>query len=332
MRAIQITDYGDADRLALADAPVPGPGDGEVQVEIAYGGVNFIDVYMRQGVYKNIKTYPNALPFTLGMEGSGRVNALGSGVVDFAPGDRVAYCLSLGSYAEVAVVPAERLVAVPDDVPLNVAAALMLQGSTAHYLSHSLFPLQDGQTCLVHSGAGGVGRLLIQLARLRGARVMATVGTPEKADIAARLGADPAIQYRDVDFAEAVLAATDGDGVDVVYDSVGKATIEGSLSCLKRRGVLALFGGSSGSVKSVSPLALAEAGSVFLTRPHLADYIPDAETLRRRTADLFALHGAGRLDVAIDEEIPLVDAARAHRSIEGRRTTGKLLLAVGGGT
>lgn len=330
MRAIQITDYGDADRLALVDAPVPAPGDGEVQVEIAYAGVNFIDIYMREGVYKNIKTYPNALPFTLGMEGSGRVNAVGAGVDGFTPGDRVAYCLSLGSYAEVAVVPAWRLVPVPDDVPLNVAAALMLQGSTAHYLSHSLFPLRDGQTCLVHAGAGGVGRLLIQLARLRGARVMATVGTAEKADIATRLGADPAIRYRDTDFADAVLAATDGDGVDVVYDSVGKATIDGSLRSLKRLGVLALFGGSSGSVTSVSPLALAEAGSVFLTRPHLADYIPDGETLRQRTADLFAHHGAGRLDVAIDEEIPLADAARSHRAIEGRRTTGKLLLAIGG--
>jgi NADPH2:quinone reductase len=331
MRAIQISDYGDADRLALADAPLPTPGDGEVQVEIAYAGVNFIDIYMREGVYKNIKTYPNTLPFTLGMEGSGRVNAVGAGVDEFVPGDRVAYCLSLGSYAEVAVVPAWRLVPVPDEVPLDVAAALMLQGSTAHYLSHSLFPLADGQTCLIHAGAGGVGRLLIQLARLRGARVMATVGTPEKAAIASRLGADPAILYREDDFAEAVLAATDGEGVDVVYDSVGQATIEGSLQSLKRRGVLALFGGSSGSVQSVSPLTLAEAGSVFLTRPHLADYIPDAATLRERTADLFAMHRAGKIEVAIDEEIPLADAARAHHTIESRRTTGKLLLAIGAG-
>ena len=330
MRAIQVSAYGESKELTLADVPVPEPGDGEVLVRLAYAGVNFIDVYMRQGVYKNLKTYRNVPPFTLGMEGAGTVDAVGAGVDGLRTGDRVAYCLSLGSYAEFAVVPAWRLVRVPDGIDFPVATTLMLQGCTAHYLTRSLFPLEAGHTCLVHAGAGGVGQLVIQLARHRGARVLATVGTEEKAGIVRRLGADAAIVYTQVDFADAVLEATGGTGVDVVYDSVGQATFAGSLRCLRRRGTCALFGGSSGAVTSVDPLDLAEAGSVFLTRPHLASYTADADEIRGRAADLFAMVAEGRLRIAIHGELPLAEAARAHEAIEGRQTKGKLLLVAGG--
>ena len=328
MWAIQITEYGDSGRLALTEAMAPEPAAGEALVKIAYAGVNFIDVYMRQGVYRNIQTYRNAPPFTIGMEGSGTVAAVGPGGDGIKAGDRVAYCLSLGSYAERAAVPAWRLVQVPDDVPLDIATTLMLQGSTAHYLTHSLFPLQPGHVCLIHAAAGGVGQLAVQLARRRGARVLATVGSAEKAHIVRALGADAAIPYREADFAEAVLRATDGRGVDVVYDSVGQATFEGSLKCLARRGVLALFGGSSGAVTRVSPLHLAEAGSVFLTRPHLADYTADADEVKARAADLFGDWRDGGLKVTIDRILPLAGAADAHDLLEGRQTKGKLLLAV----
>ena len=331
MRAVQVADYGGPERMAVVEAPIPEPGQGEVLVRLARAGINFIDIYMRKGVYRNSHTYANAPPFTLGMEGAGTVAALGAGVDGVRVGERVAYCLNLGSYAEYAVVPAWRLVPVPDAVEWAVATTLMLQGCTAHYLTHSLFPLGPGHTCLVHAGAGGVGQLLIQLARRLGARVIATVGSEAKADIARALGADPAILYDEVDFAEAVQAATKGRGVDVAYDSVGEATFLRSLECLKRRGVCALFGGASGAVKSVNPLDLAEAGSVFLTRPHLADYLADAAEIRGRAADLFDLAGDGRLAVTIDREFPLADAAGAHRAIEGRESRGKLLLRTDAG-
>jgi NADPH:quinone reductase len=326
MRAVQVAEYGDPERMAMVEVPIPEPGQGEVLVRIARAGINFIDVYLRKGVYRNSHTYANTPPFTLGMEGAGTVAALGPGVESVRVGERVAYCLSLGGYAEYAVVPAWRLVTVPETVDWGMAATLMLQGCTAHYLTHSLFPLGPGHTCLVHAGAGGVGQLLIQLARRRGARVIATVGNEEKAAIARSLGADLAILYNDVDFVEAVHEATEGHGVDVAYDSVGQATFSRSLKCLKRRGVCALFGGASGAVKSVNPLDLAEAGSVFLTRPHLADYLADADEIRGRAADLFDLAGDGRLKVTIDREFPLAEATRAHQAIEGRETRGKLLL------
>ena len=328
MRAIQVADYGGPEQMAMAEVPVPEPAAGEVLVRMACAGINFIDIYMRKGVYRDSHTYRNAPPFTPGMEGAGTVAALGPGVDDVAEGDRVAYCLSLGSYAEFAVVPAWRLVKVPDGVDLEVAATLMLQGCTAHYLVNSLFQLQAGQTCLVHAGAGGVGQLLLQLARDRGARAIATVGSAEKAAIARDLGADPAILYRDVDFHDAVMQATAGRGVDVAYDSVGQATFPDSLRCLRRRGVCALYGGSSGAVTAVNPLHLAEAGSVFLTRPHLADYMADAEEIRGRGADLFAMAGDGRLRVTIDRRFPLAEADRAHQAMEERQSKGKLLLTI----
>ena len=327
MQAVQIANYGGAEQLHLADVPVPEPGKGEALVQLAYAGVNFIDVYMREGHYRHSATYGTPLPFTLGMEGGGTVAAVGSQVQGIKAGDRVAYCLSRGSYAQYAVVPAWKLVGVSQSVPLDVATTLMLQGCTAHYLSHSLFRLEPGHSCLVHAGAGGVGQLLIQLARLRGARVLATVGSEEKAEIVKRLGAEP-ILYREVDFRQAVMTATGGEGVNVVYDAVGKETIDRSLRSLKRRGTCVNYGGSSGLVESIRPLDLAEAGSVFFTRPHLAHYMADSNEIGARAADLFAAFVNGQITVTLDRTLPLARAAEAHAIIEGRQTKGKLLLEV----
>jgi NADPH2:quinone reductase len=328
MRAVQVSRYGDSSVLTYGEAPEPSPGEGQALVRLAYAGVNFIDVYTRQGVYKRSETYKNTPPFVPGMEGSGWVAKIGPGIQGLKEGDRVAWCLSLGSYAEYAVVPAWRLVKVPDGIGFPVATTLMLQGCTAHYQTHSLFPLKPGHTCLLHAGAGGVGQILTQLARIRGARVITTVGTPEKAEISRRLGTDPAIIYTQEDFVAAVMAATGGQGVDVVYDSVGQATFAKSLKCLKKRGTISLFGGASGAVKSVDPLDLAEAGSVFLTRPHMADYMRTAEEIRGRAQDMFEHVKSGRVKVTIDREFPLADARQAHETIESRGTKGKLLLKV----
>ncbi len=329
MKAILVAEYGGADKLTFAEAPRPEPGEGEALVRIAWAGVNFIDVYMREGVYKRSETYAQRPPMVIGMEGAGTVEALGPGTNGLAEGDTVAYCLELGSYAEYAAVPAWKLVPVPAEVPLDVATALQLQGSTAHYLTHALYPLGPGDTCLIHAGAGGVGQLVIQLAKARGATVIATVGSREKAEIARARGADHAILYREVDFREAVLEITGGRGVDVVYDSVGRDTLAGSLRCLRRRGTCCLFGGSSGAVTSIDPLDIAEAGSVFFTRPHLADYIADAAERRARAEALFRMYREGRLVVTIDCTLPLMQAAEAHRILEDRETKGKLLLEVG---
>ena len=328
MKTISIPAFGGPEQLRLMDAPQPQPAAGEALVRLDYAGINFIDVYMRSGHYARSQTYQTPLPMTIGMEGGGTVAALGAGVTELAVGDRVAYCIVRGSYAEYAVAPAARLVKVPPQVPLNIATALMLQGCTAHYLSHSAFPLAAGSSCLVHAAAGGVGQLLTQLAKLRGATVLATAGSAEKAAIAKERGADHVILYRDIDFRAEVMRITGGQGVDVVYDAVGKDTIHQSIRSLKKRGLCVNYGGASGLVASVEPLELAEAGSVFFTRPHLADYIAGADELRGRTADLFAHYAAGRLAVAIDREYPLAEAANAHRYLEGRNTKGKLLLKI----
>jgi NADPH2:quinone reductase len=328
MKAIAIAQFGGPENLRLMDLPEPKPAAGEALVKLEYAGINFIDVYMRSGHYARSHTYQTPLPMTIGMEGGGTVSELGAGVADLKVGDRVTYCIVRGSYAQYAAVPAWKLVKVPGAVPLPVATALMLQGFTAHYLSHSVFALGPGHACLVHAAAGGVGQLLVQLAKLRGATVIATAGSPEKAAFAKSRGADHVILYRETDFREAVMKITGGKGVDVVYDAVGKDTISRSIRSLKRRGLCVNYGGASGLVHSVEPLELAEAGSVFFTRPHLADYIATPEELRARAADLFAAYSAGTLTVAIDHEFPLAEAPAAHAYLESRNTKGKLLLKV----
>lgn len=328
MKAVVATDFGGPEVIRYTDVPEPEPGAGEVLVRLAVAGVNFIDVYNREGLYSKSRTYGSKPPFVLGREGAGTVEALGPEVDDVAVGDRVAWCLEPGSYAELATVPAWRLVRIPEGVDWASAATLMLQGGTAHYLATSLFPLGPEHTAVIHAAAGGVGRLLVQVAKRHGARVLATVGTEEKAAIASQLGADRAILYRQEDFPEAVLTATDGVGADVIYDGVGKDTYEGDLRCMRRRGALVLFGAASGAVDSVDPLDLAEAGSIWLTRPHMAHYMATNDAIRARARDLFEWLAAGELSLNIDREFPLAEAVEAHRYLEAGRTTGKLLLRV----
>lgn len=321
MKAIRIHDCGGPEALRCDDIPVPTPRPGEALVQVAAAGVNFIDVQHRTGRYK-----PPALPFTLGSEAAGIVAAVGAGVTDVAVGDRVAYAMVLGAYAEYAAVPAARLVKVPDAVDLQTAAAVMLQGLTAHYLTHSTFPVAAGHTVLVHAAAGGAGQLITQVARWRGATVYGTVGSAAKAEVARRCGAVAAIDYRTQDFAAEVKKLTNGRGVDVVYDSVGKDTFDKSLDCLRPRGMLALFGFSSGPVSPFDPAVLGAKGSLFLTRPGLNQYIATRDELVGRAADLFAWLAAGRLTVTVDRTYPLAEAAAAHGALEARRTAGKLLL------
>ncbi|GMQ76821.1 MAG: quinone oxidoreductase [Gammaproteobacteria bacterium] len=328
MRAIQVRRYGGPEELVEWELGTPEPGPGEALVCISHAGVNFTDIYTRQGVYRHSQTYRNQPPFIPGMEATGVVDSVGDGVENVVPGDRVAYCLSLGAYAEYAVVPAWRLVTVPGGLAPTLAVGLMLQGCTAHYLTHSLFALESGQVCLVHAAAGGVGQLLLQLARLRGARAIATVGNEEKAAIAKELGADPVIRYHEEKFDDAVLEATDGRGVDVVYDGVGRSTFSGSLRSLRPRGTLALFGGASGAVESVTPLDLAEAGSLFFTRPHMADYMASSEEIAWRAGDMFRFAAQGDIKVRIDRQFPLLQAGEAHRVMEQGGTRGKLLLCM----
>ena len=328
MRAIVIDQFGAPEAMAEREIEMPAPGPGEVRVRVEVAGVNYIDVYMRNGAYAKSETYRTPLPMTLGMEGGGTVDALGEGVRGLAPGERVAYCLSRGSYAQFAVVPAWRLVKVPGSVPMEAATALMLQGITAHYLSHSAFALESGHVCLVHAAAGGVGQLLTQLAKARGATVLGTVGSEEKARIARGRGCDHVILYRERDFREEVLRITGGQGVHVVYDSVGKDTIERSIRSLRRRGLCVMYGASSGQVPCIAPLELAEAGSVFFTRPHLADYTADAGEIAGRAAALFDEYTNGRLQVSVHDVLDLASAAQAHRILETRGTRGKLLLRI----
>jgi NADPH2:quinone reductase len=289
-----------------------------VRVEAA--GVNYIDVYQRTGLYKV------ATPFTLGQEAAGVVTALGAGVTDWRVGDRVAYTAVMGAYAEYAVVPADRLVPLPDGVSAKQGAALMLQGMTAHYLACATYPLKPGDTCLVHAAAGGVGLLLCQIAKLRGARVLATVSTREKAALARRAGADEVILYTEQDFETEVKRLTSGAGLQVVYDSVGKTTFEKGLNCLARRGMMVLFGQSSGPVGAFDPQVLSQKGSLFLTRPTLGHYIATRAELLARAGEVLAWITSGKLHLRIEHEFRLAQAAEAHRALEGRRTTGKVLL------
>jgi NADPH2:quinone reductase len=332
VKQIQVKEPGGPDRLTSVEVPTPRPGEGDVLVRIAAAGVNFIDVYFRMGLYKADR------PITLGSEGAGVVEAVGPGVTDFRPGDRVAYAMVRGSYAEYAVVPARQLVAVPADVDLPTAAGIMLQGMTAHYLTHSVFALKAGDTCLVHAAAGGTGGLIVQMAHGRGARVFGTTSTPEKAAAARRLGADEVILYTRDEFDGEVRRLTGGAGVDVVYDSVGRATFDRSLNCLRPRGTLALFGQSSGPVPPFDPTILNGKGSLFLTRPSLGHYVLTREELLWRAKDIFAGLANGTLTFRLHATLPLAEAGEAHRLLEGRGTAGKLVLSVdpsletGGGT
>jgi NADPH2:quinone reductase len=322
MRAIRVHEYGGPEVFKLEEVTLPEPGGGEAIVTVEAAGVNFIDVYHRTGLY------PGALPFTPGMEAAGVVEAVGPGVYEVEVGDRVAYAMERGSYAERAVVPAWKLVRLPESLDAEAGAAAMLQGMTAHYLTRSTYPLAGGETALVHAAAGGVGLLLVQMAARIGATVIGTVSTEEKARLAREAGADAVILYTEGDFAEEALRLTDGRGVHVVYDSVGQATFDQSLACLRPRGLLALFGQSSGSVPPINPSVLATGGgSLFLTRPGLAHYAADRGELLERAGDVLHWVATGELRLRIDRTYPLSEAAEAHRALEGRQTAGKVLLA-----
>lgn len=320
MKAIRVAAHGSAEALRYEDIPELEVAAGTALVRVEAIGVNYIDVYHRTGLYKT------PLPFTPGQEGAGTVLRVAEGVTNVAPGDRVAWSSVMGSYAEQAVVPAERLVPLPPELTAKQGAAIMLQGMTAHYLAIDTYPLKPGDTCLVLAGAGGVGLLLTQIAKLRGARVITAVSTSEKAALSREAGADHVVQYESEDVEAAVKAATAGKGVQVVYDSVGRATFDKSLKALAPRGLLALFGASSGPVEPFDPQRLAAAGSLFLTRPTLVHYTANPEELRRRAVDLFLWIADGRLRLRIGHEYRLDEAAEAHRALEGRKTTGKVLL------
>ena len=320
MKAIQIHETGGPEVLSLADLPIPQPGPGQVLIRVEAVGVNFIEVYFRNGVYKA------ALPLTLGSEAAGTVEELGPGVTGFAAGDAVASVAALGSYAEYALVPAAALVKVPEGLTMQQAAAALLQGMTAHYLSHSTFPLKTGDTALVHAGAGGVGLLLTQMAARLGARVIATVSTAEKAELSRSAGASDVILYTEKDFAAEVKRLTGGKGVDVVYDSVGKTTFEGSLNCLRPRGLLALFGASSGPVPPFDLIHLSSKGSLFITRPTLWHYVATRAELEGRSGDVLGWAAKGELKLRTEHVYPLSEAAQAQTDLEDRKTTGKILL------
>ena len=321
MKAIRIHEFGGPEVLSYDDVETSEPGPGQARVKLAASGVNFIDVYQRTGLY------PGDLPRPLGLEGAGEVDAVGEGVDDISPGDYVAFASTPGSYAEYVVAPAENLVPFnPTLVEARVAAAAMLQGMTAHYLSHSTFPLQQGQTALVHAAAGGVGLLLVQLAKMRGATVIGTTGTEEKAQLAREAGADEVILYTEQDFVEETRRITGGEGVHVVYDGVGQATFDGSLDCLRPRGYMVLFGASSGPVPPFDIQTLNRKGSLFLTRPALAWHTATREELLWRAESVLSWVGNNTLEVRIGGTYALADAEQAHRDLEGRKTTGKLLL------
>ena len=324
MKAIQITQTGGPEVMELVDLPVPQPKSNEAVVKIDAAGVNFIDVYNREGRYKA------PLPLVLGQEAAGVIAALGSDLREnahgLAVGDRVAYSSVLGSYAQYAAVPADRLVKIPDGVGERDAAAAMLQGMTAQYLVYDTYPLKRDETTLIHAGAGGVGSLLVQMAHNLGARVIATVSTEEKATLARAAGADEVILYTQTDFEAETKRLTGGKGVDVVYDSVGKTTFDKGLNVLRPRGMMVLFGASSGAVAPLDPLVLTQRGSLFLTRPSLANYIATAQELQQRAGAVFGMIRDGKLKLRIEHVYPLAEAQQAHRDLEARKTTGKILL------
>jgi NADPH2:quinone reductase len=320
MKAIRVKTLGGPEVLTLEDIPDPKPGPGEAVVKLEAAGLNYIDVYYRTGLYKA------QLPITLGVEGGGVVTEVGPNVTEVKVGDRVAYSGVLGAYAQFAAVPAARLVKLPEGLDGKAGAAAMLQGMTAHYLSHTTYPLKPGDWCLVHAAAGGVGLLLCQMAKMRGARVIGTVSTEAKAKLAREAGADEVILYTTQDFEAEVKRITGGAGVPVVYDSVGKTTFDKSLNCLAPRGVMVLYGQSSGPVPSLDPAILNQKGSLFLTRPSLVHHTATRQELLQRSGDVLGWIKAGKLKLRIDLTLPLAQAADAHRQLEGRQTTGKVLL------
>ena len=320
MNSIRVHKTGGPDVLRIEELPDPVPGPGELVVNIEAIGVNFIEIYQREGVY------PLQRPFTPGSEAAGTVRALGSGVTEFRVGDRVVSQSMRGAYSSRAIVQADRAVKIPDLVSTKVAAACFLQGLTAQYLATSTYPLGSSDSCLIHAAAGGVGLLLCQIAKMRGARVIGTASTPEKLELAHAAGADETINYTTRDFVAEVKRITNDVGVSVVYDSVGRTTFEGSLNSLRRRGLLALFGQSSGPVPAFDPQILNRKGSLFLTRPTLNDYVATRDELLHRSTELFSWIGQGKLQVKIGAEFPLVRAADAHRALAGRKTTGKVIL------
>ncbi|USQ76337.1 quinone oxidoreductase family protein [Ornithinimicrobium cryptoxanthini] len=323
MRAVVVSEQGGPEVLRVEDREVPEPGDGQVRVDVQAAGVNYIDIYQRSG------TYPMQTPFVAGSEGAGTVSAIGPGVADVAVGDLVAWAMVSGAgYAEQVVLAADKVVPVPDGVSGELAAAVLLQGMTAHYLVESTFPAQAGQTALVHAAAGGVGLLLCQMLAAKGVRVIGTTSTPEKAELARSAGAAEIVFYRDVDLVTEVERLTDGAGVDVVYDGVGKATFDAGLEVLRPRGTMVLFGGASGPVPPIDPQVLNAKGSLFLTRPSLAHYAAEREELLQRAADVLGQVAAGRLDVRIGGRYPLADAAQAQTDLASGGTTGKLLLVI----
>ncbi len=320
MRAIRVSATGGPEVMELVEVEDPVAADDGIVVEVGAAGVNFIDTYHRSGLYDI------ALPMVPGLEGAGTVIEVGAEVSHWAVGDTVAWTGSIGSYAERVAMPAASAVAVPAGITSDVAASAMLQGLTSHYLVDSTFPLAAGDRCLVHAAAGGVGLLLVQMAKLKGAEVFATVGTQEKAELARSAGADHVILYRDVDFAKAVEEVAGPDAIDVVYDGVGASTFDGGLRVLRRRGTMATFGNASGPVEPITPLAASAAKSLFVTRPSLFDYIAEPEELQNRSDEMFGWIESGQLDVRIGLELPLSEAAAAHQKLEGRETTGKVLL------
>ena len=320
MKAIQVKQVGGPEAMEVVEIPLPQPKANEAVVKLAASGVNFVDVYFREGRYKA------ALPFVLGQEGAGVVTEVGAETKSVKVGDRVAWTGLQGSYAEYAAVPAERLVPIPQRVSEQQAAAAMLQGMTAHYLSHDTYPLKQGETALVHAGAGGVGLLLVQMAHNIGARVIATVSTEEKAKLARGAGAHEVILYSQADFEAETKRLTGGKGVDVVYDSVGKTTFEKGLNVLRPRGMMVLFGGSSGAVPPFDLVALSQKGSLYVTRPTLVNYITTREELVARSGAVFSMMATGKLQLRIEYTYPLAEVQQAHRDLEGRKTTGKLLL------
>jgi NADPH2:quinone reductase len=320
MLAIQILKTGGPEVLTLSQLPTPTPGPGQVLIQVKACGVNFIDTYFREG------RYPAELPYTLGQEAAGLVTAVGDGVTLVKEGDRVVWCGIPGTYAEFALAPAERVVPIPEAVSFKQAAAAMLQGMTAHYLAHSTYAIQRGDEILIQAGAGGTGLLLTQMAKALGARVITTVSTEEKAALSRAAGADDVIRYTETDFAVEVKRLTEGRGLAVVYDSVGKTTFEQSLTCLRPRGTMVLFGGASGAVPPFDLIRLSTMGSLYVTRPTLKDYIATRTDLIARATEVLSSVAAGTLKLRLEHTYPLAEAAQAHRDLEGRKTTGKLLL------